>query len=115
MAGAVRTHSPWPSPPRTSVWAIVFFTVFSVGCLAGGCLLIGRMHAFRAWSGRLKSDIYLLAEKRPPEIPRGQWEFAVGWTVNLHANCTADFTQASPDNLKAFTLALEEKLEGPVD
>jgi hypothetical protein len=63
----------------------------------------------------VRADIYQLASKRPDDVPRGQWEFLIGWTVNLHANCGADYTQVNEGEREAFAEELEKKLKGHVD
>jgi hypothetical protein len=73
------------------------------------------MKTHQEWYKRVRADIYALASKRPADIPPGQWEFVVGWTVNLHANCNADFTKVDPNKRELFAAELEKKLRGPVD
>jgi len=55
-----------------------------------------------------------LVEKRPSDVPPGQWEFAVGWTINLHANCGSWADAMSISKAQAFSLELEERVRGPV-
>jgi hypothetical protein len=66
------------------------------------------------WSKRVRKDLRELIGKRPADIPPGQWEFAVGWTLNLHANCAA-YATTSLDELELFEERLEAKLRGRVD
>lgn len=54
--------------------------------------------------------------RRPAEVPPGQWEFLVGWTLNLHANCGTFRTAISDrDHARRFAEALVERLRQPVD
>jgi len=57
----------------------------------------------------------MLASKRPSEIPRAQWEYVVGWTLELHANCASDFTQISLEDKEKFARELEIRLNGEID
>lgn len=63
---------------------------------------------------RARSDIYSLASKRPPDVSRGQWEFVVGWTLNLHANCAAAHTWVDRNQMEAFADELERRLKTAV-
>ena len=54
-----------------------------------------------------------LAYKRPPELTRGQWSVAVGWTHNLHCNSLL-FTQGKLHDIRQFQAELEERVEGDV-
>jgi len=56
-----------------------------------------------------------LATKRPGEIPPGQWEYAIGWTLNLHSNCASNCRTTAATDLEAFALALEDKCAGNID
>src|SRR4051794_3392250 len=68
--------------------------------------------ADRDWFRRVEADYKILAQKRPPGVPRGQWEYLVGWTRNLHSNrgpFLRDRGRAS-----RFMAELEDRLRGPV-
>jgi hypothetical protein len=68
------------------------------------------------WSNRVRKDLDLLAKQRPPAIPPGQWEFLVGWTMNLHGNCGASETWITDRaRSRRFVEALEERLQKPLD
>jgi hypothetical protein len=73
------------------------------------------MKTHNDWYKKVRADIYGLASKRPADVTRGQWEFIIGWTVNLHANCVADFTQVTAIGQDSFASEFEEKLRGSVD
>ena len=88
-------------------------------CLGAGlafwCFALGPMYSHQKWSKRVRADIYSLADKRPPEINRGQWEFAIGWTINLHANCATSYTWVDRREMEPFADELERRIRGPVD
>jgi hypothetical protein len=72
----------------------------------------GREH--RCWYDRVRADLYSLAKKRPADVPPGEWEFLVGWTINLHANCGASRSWVDRDRMWPFLEELERRLQGPV-
>jgi hypothetical protein len=55
-----------------------------------------------------------LALRRPAELTPKQWESAVAWTGNLHANSLLSF-EADGRTLRAFDGRLRAKLKGNVD
>lgn len=59
---------------------------------------------------RVRDDLKKLAQKQPQDVNRGQWDFAVGWTWQLHCNC-GEVDRAWRDG---FVEELERRLEGPV-
>jgi len=68
-----------------------------------------------AWSQRIQDGILSLPAKRPPDIPLGEWDLMVGWTMNLHANCGDSRVWVSRDQRYAFLEAFERRLQEPVD
>lgn len=66
------------------------------------------------WYGRVRENINALTHKRPPEVNKGQWEFAVGWTINLHANCGSIWSAVEPGWRDGFTVELERRMAGPI-
>jgi hypothetical protein len=66
------------------------------------------------WYTRVRGDLMALTHKRPPAVSRGQWEFAVGWTINLHANCGSIRTAVEPGWRDGFAEQLERRLAGPI-
>ncbi|HEX4606648.1 MAG TPA: hypothetical protein VH092_00425 [Urbifossiella sp.] len=72
----------------------------------------GRTH--REWYHRAGRGIGALADKRPPDVPPGQWEFAVGWTRNLHGNCGSTRPAVAAGWREGFVVELERRLAGPV-
>jgi hypothetical protein len=64
----------------------------------------------RGWYERVRADLMSLVHRRPPGVTKGQWDYAVGWTFNLHANC------GTPDRSwrDGFAVELERRLQGPV-
>lgn len=61
------------------------------------------------------ADLRNLAKQRPSHIPPGEWEFAVGWTLNLHANCGVPYGGVKVRDLRAFQTRLRSKMGEPVD
>jgi hypothetical protein len=66
------------------------------------------------WHSRVQSDIRALAHTRPAEVSKGQWEFIVGWTLNLHCNCGSDWYTVEPEWRDGFAAELERRLQGPI-
>lgn len=66
------------------------------------------------WYGRIRGDIMKLSRKRPPDVSKGQWEFIIGWTINLHANCGSIRSAVEPSWRDRFAEELERRLAGPV-
>ncbi len=70
------------------------------------------------WYNRVRDDMKALTHKRPPEVSKGQWEFAVGWTINLHGNCgsinslTSLNSTADANWRDKFATELERRLAG---
>ncbi len=60
------------------------------------------------WYGRVRQDIHSLAHKRPPEVNKGQWEFVVGWTINLHGNCGSIRSAVEPGWRDRFSRNLSD-------
>jgi hypothetical protein len=66
------------------------------------------------WHARVRGDLMALTHKRPPAVRRGPWEFAVGWTLNLHDNCGRPPAAVEPGWRDGFTGELERRLAGPI-
>ena len=66
------------------------------------------------WDRRIEARIRELPAKRPAEVPLGQWEFMVGWTMNLHANCGA-YDWKHRGRRWQFLEDFERRLQGPVE
>ena len=62
------------------------------------------------WYHRVHADIVALADKQPPDVSRGQWEFMIWWTLNLHANCAAMPTQVERTDRDQFVEELEQRM-----
>jgi hypothetical protein len=65
------------------------------------------------WSRRVEAGFRKLRSKRPADVPQGQWEFMVDWTMNLHANCGPDHWTIRKLRWQ-FLDEFERRLEGPV-
>lgn len=66
------------------------------------------------WSQRVRADYDRLARIRPPGATRGQWEFLVGWTENLHGNYGGYYAIRDPARAARFADELEDRLRRPV-
>jgi hypothetical protein len=99
--------------PRRWLWLVG-------GAVAIGCALslwfgsIAPHRAHRDWYDRVLADIRSLADRRPPDVTRGQWEYAVGWTNNLHGNCGSSRESVDREWRAEFAAELERRLGGPV-
>lgn len=72
------------------------------------------IHEHLRWHRQVRPDILALAHKRPLGVSNGQWEFAVGWTLNLHANAGGIHTTVDPDWRLGFAAELRRRLDGPM-
>lgn len=63
------------------------FALIVAAVVGAWCYWIQPIQSRRQWHFRVEADIRSLATKRPNNVARGSWEFLVGWTVNLSANC----------------------------
>jgi hypothetical protein len=93
--------------------------LLGVGLSASGLLLLWfrylePIQSQVRWSGRVSKDIKSLVYKRPPELSKGQWEFIVGWTINMHANCGSIPGKVEPAWRDEFAAELKRRLQGPI-
>ena len=85
----------------------------ALGCLELTLFRTLRTHiADRAWYRRVSASYEVLALKRPPEVTRGQWEYLVRVTENLHGNWGPFLRDRRRAN--RFMTELEDRLRGPV-
>jgi hypothetical protein len=87
----------------------------ATGVVIGGALafwfgLAEPIHAHSVWYKRVRVDHMTLVDRRPPGVTKGQWDYAVGWTINLHANCG----EANREWREQFAVELERRLEGQI-
>lgn len=70
------------------------------------------------WHCRVRDSIQSLSTRIPPGVSREQWDSAIDWTLNAHANCCGrpEFlkTLEKPETGR-FADELERRLRGPVD
>ncbi len=59
----------------------------------------------------IRNDIVGLLSRRPTSVPKGQWEFMVGWTLNLHGNCASDPLNVKLDKMAAFSDELRRRTD----
>jgi hypothetical protein len=69
--------------------AVAAVLALSAAATAFWFLALGPIREHRHWNDRVRADLDSLADKRPVDVPPGQWEFMVGWTINLHLNSAA--------------------------
>jgi hypothetical protein len=67
------------------------------------------------WSQKIHAGIYTLLDKRPPDVPLGEWEFMIGWTINLHANYGHSWYWVNRERRYHFLREFERRLQAPVD
>ena len=96
-----------------------WIAVAAVLVLAGGAaafwfLVIEPNLEHRQWSDRVRAELNSLADKRPADVPPGQWKFMVGWNLNLHGNWGVLHTWVDRDQKWPFLEELERRLQGPV-
>src|SRR5689334_17559102 len=68
----------------------------------------------REWYHRVQDDFVGLADKPPPDVSRGQWEFMLNWTIQLHANCAASPAWIERADRERFVEEFEQRMRGPV-
>ena len=73
------------------------------------------LHLHSEWERDVREDLKTLVNKRPPHIPAGQWEFMVGWTLNMHFNCAGIYTSVNLPRGQIFAASLKERLKNPID
>lgn len=70
------------------------------------------------WYCRVQESIKNLSTRTPPGVSREQWDLAVEWTLNAHANCCGRReylkTLEEPE-ARRFAVELDHGLRGPVD
>jgi hypothetical protein len=94
--------------------AIAAVLVLTAAAATFWVLALGPIREHRHWYDRVRADLYLLADKRPAEVPASQWEFMVGWTINLHSNSAAARQWVDRGEIWPFVEELERRLQGPV-
>ena len=102
------------------MWEFIKFWRREVTCVTLVVALAGNgIFWFQRWrepfreSERIRNLIRSLESRHPSEVASGQWECAVGWTCNLHAN-SLDAYEADSASLRKFREELSRKLDRPV-
>jgi hypothetical protein len=87
--------------------------IIGVACAAGVALWIFALRPIARnsrLSRQISEDISSLLANKPPRISNGQWEFMVGWTLNLHGNCGCDPFAAQFERMSWFAEHLRNKM-----
>ncbi len=100
---------------RAGLKSLVWVVVVWGAALAFWVLLLEPNINDDSWSERVLAGIRSLPAKRPADVPQGQWEFMVVWTMNLDANCGYSPHWVSREQRWRFLREFEERLQGPVD
>lgn len=95
-------------------WLLVIAGAVVALLLPGWLTLIEPIRVHRDWNRRIEADIRHLACKRPPDVPKGQWEFMVGWTWQMHGNCGVVYQWVEPNWRDGFAAELERRLAEPM-
>ena len=82
--------------------------------VAGWAFVYEPISAHSVWFRRVGADIRSLEHKRPPDVTRGQWEYLVGWTINLHGNAGGIWSSVDPAWQDSFEAELKQRLQGAV-
>ena len=88
--------------------------LFGLVCFAFDQVIIKPRRDQMHWHRRIRADYQLLAGSRPGDVGRGQWEFLVCWTRNLHGNWGTYYGIRDIRRAEAFADALEDRLRHPV-
>lgn len=98
------------------VWKLLaVLSVLLVAGLAFWYVNIEPIRSHRIWSNRVRADLKSLIEKQPDDVSPAEWEFMVGWTLNLHANCgTVHQFMVNRDDRDPFLAEFKNRLQGPV-
>src|SRR5207253_3040178 len=94
---------PEGAPMSRGRWiAVAAVVVLAGGAAAFWFLALEPIREHSRWYDQVRADLYSLADKRPADVPPGQWEFMVGWTINLHANWGASHTYVDREQMWPF-------------
>jgi hypothetical protein len=103
--------------PMSSFWkkVMVGMVIMSGLCVAFWYTFLEPIRVHMVWERRIRADIEMLAQKPPAGVTKGQWDFVVNWTINLHANCGASYSfLIDLDWRDPFANELERRLAGPM-
>ncbi len=98
-----------------SAWKLLAAVLILAGAASAFWLLVLRpIKEHRQWHEQARAAIYALADKRPADVQPGQWEFMIGWTLQLHGNWGTSHTWVDRDQKWPYLEELERRLQGPV-
>ena len=95
---------------RASLRIVIPLLIGAGVIIAFWVLVLEPIQARQQWSNRITAALWTLPAKRPSDVPPGQWEFMVGWTMNLHSN----WTWVDPNEMWPFLEEFERRLERPL-
>ena len=102
------------SPPRLRPRDLVVTGIVLCVLVAVYYFTLGPKLNHRRARARVTRSLYMLATKRPEGVSADRWASCVGWTLNLHANCSW-FPAFPPDKLLRFADELDGVIQGDVD
>jgi hypothetical protein len=90
------------------------------GCLAVAALIfwleqVEPRRRHQEWCQRVHGELRSLANKRPPELTREQWENVIAWTLNAHGNCLIPCWRIPSSERDRFEAELKRRLRERVD
>jgi hypothetical protein len=98
-----------PRPRRMQWWPLCLLVAVIVTCTFS----YRQTTAPYREAEKIHVQILSLADRRPAEMTQSQWDSAVSWTNNLHANSLVwGFKNAAP--IRSLRLQIESRLDGPV-
>lgn len=100
--------------PRQVIARVFILLVLLTTMIAIYNFLIHPVLQHKSWSKRMSKNIIVLAHNRPPNLARGEWEYLIGWTHQLHSNCAAYYTSLDQRLADQFLSDLEEKLQNEI-
>jgi hypothetical protein len=84
------------------LWTIVFV------------IWIEPLQSHGRWFTRVDKNLLSLVHMRPAGVSKGEWEYIVGWTLNLHGNCANVGQRLEREWRDGFAAEVERRLRGPI-
>lgn len=70
-------------------------------------------HFHRQFCGRVRVELESLADKRPSNVSRKQWDEVVSWTLNAESNTVSSHRWIPWAEMERFEAELKQRLEAP--